>query len=178
MGVIGGDVIRLVRMAVILAGALLFAYLVYTIGPGVIAASFVALSWRLLIVLVFPFSLVAACDTLGWYFAFRRDHVSFWTLFTTRLAGEAVNGTTPTGSVGGEAVEAWLIHDRVPIRESLPSIIVAKTTITVAQGLFLLFGIGCAWWAVATDEPLIEAMALAFGFEALAVGGFTSSAGC
>jgi len=161
------------RAALLLGGAALFAFLVWQIGPRAIVASFGELGWRLLIVLVFPFSLITACDTLGWRFAFRRDRVSFWTLARARVAGEAVNGTTPTGSVGGEAVKAWLIRERVPYRESLPSVIVAKTTITMAQALFLLFGIVVASVALPAREAwLLKPMTVLLGLEALAVGGF------
>jgi glycosyltransferase 2 family protein len=164
---------RWLRAALFLGGAALFAVLVWEIGPSAIVASFGELGWRLLIVLVFPFSIITACDTLGWRFAFRRDRVSFWTLVRARVAGEAVNGTTPTGSVGGEAVKAWLIRDRVPFRESLPSVIVAKTTITMAQTLFLLLGIVVAWLALPVREAwLLKPMTALLGLELLAVGGF------
>jgi len=164
---------RWVRLALLVGGAALFGFLVWRIGPRAIAASFGELGWRLLIVLVFPFCLITAADTLGWRFAFRRDRVSFWTLVRARVAGEAVNGTTPTGSVGGEAVKAWLIRDRVPYRESLPSVIVAKTTITMAQALFLLVGIIVAAIALPVrGRWLLQPMTVLFALEALAVGGF------
>jgi glycosyltransferase 2 family protein len=156
-----------------LAGSALVAGLVWTIGPGAIAASFGRLGWSLLIVLVFPFAVITAFDTLGWKFAFRRDRVGFGALARARMAGEAVNATTPTGSVGGEAVKAWLLRDRVPLRESLPSVIVAKTTITIAQALFLLFGILVAWPTLPAHASwLLEPMGALFGLEALAVGAF------
>lgn len=164
---------RWVRAALLGGGAALFTFLVWKIGAAAIVASFTELSWRLLVVLVFPFSLITACDTLGWRFAFRRDRASFWALARARLAGEAVNGTTPTGSVGGEAVKAWLIRDEVPFRESLPAVIVAKTTITIAQALFLLFGILCAWPTLPADESwLLKPMSALLGLEILGVGGF------
>ncbi len=164
---------RWLRAALFLGGAALFAVLVWKIGPDAIVASFGRLGWRLLIVLVFPFSVITACDTLGWRFAFRRDRVSFLTLVRARLAGEAVNGTTPTGSVGGEAVKAWLIRARVPYRESLPSVIVAKTTMTIAQTLFLLLGILVASLALPVRAAwLLKPMSVLLGVEILAVGGF------
>ena len=164
---------RWLRAVLLLAGAALFALLVWEIGPRAIAASFTRLGFTLLIVLVFPFCVITAFDTLGWRFAFRRDRVSFWELALARMAGEAMNGTTPTGSVGGEAVKAWLLRDRVPFREGLPSVIVAKTTITIAQGLFLLFGILVAWLTLPARESwLLKPMAALLGLEVLAVGGF------
>jgi glycosyltransferase 2 family protein len=164
---------RRLHALLLLAGAGLFALLVWQIGPRAIVASFTRLGFALLIVLVFPFCVITAFDTLGWRFAFRRNRVSFWELAMARTAGEAVNGTTPTGSVGGEAVKAWLLRDRVPFRESLPSVIVAKTTITIAQALFLLFGIVVAWLALSAEASwLLKPMGLLLGLEALAVGGF------
>jgi uncharacterized protein (TIRG00374 family) len=164
---------RGLRATLLLAGAALFALLVWQIGLGAIAASFVRVGPSLLVVLVFPFCVITAFDTLGWRYAFRRDRVSFWELARARVAGEAVNGTTPTGSVGGEAVKAWLIRDRVSFSESLPSVIVAKTTITIAQGLFLLFGLFVAWLALPAQQSwLLKPMAALLGLEVLAVGGF------
>src|SRR5262249_15243317 len=119
---------RCLRALLLLAGAGLVTLLVWEIGPPAIVPTVRPLGASLPVVVVFPFCVITAFDTLGWRYAFRRDRVSFWTLAVARVAGEAVNGTTPTGSIGGEAVKAWLLRDRVPFRESLPSIIVAKTT--------------------------------------------------
>ena len=111
--------------------------------PAAVLEAISALSWRLAIVLVFPFAIVAAFDTLGWRYAFRDDRVPFRALLWARIAGEAVNVTTPTAAVGGEAVKAWLLRPHVALTEGLSSVIVAKTTITIAQGLMLAFGIVC-----------------------------------
>ena len=162
----------MVRMGLFLCGAALFTFLVVKIGPAAIAASFAQLSWRLPVVLVFPFVLATVLDTLGWRFAFRRDGVPFSALYSTRLAGEAFNVTTPTASVGGEAVKAWLLRDHVPLSESLPSVIVAKTTITIAQGLFLVLGILCALPTLAGNSPLLRGMELMLGLEIIGIGGF------
>src|SRR5712692_8273088 len=97
--------LRLLRVGLVLGGAALFAFLLVQIGVGSIASSFAQLSWRLFVLLIFPFVLVTVFDTLGWRFAFLHDRVPFSTLLSTRLAGEAFNATTPTASVGGEAVK-------------------------------------------------------------------------
>ena len=109
--------------------------------PAAIAASIARVGWRLAVVIVFPTVLVALFDVLGWRYAFTRDRVGLVTLFWTRLAGEAVNLTTPTAALGGEAAKTWLLRDHVSLAESLSSVIVAKTTITIAQGLLLLLGV-------------------------------------
>src|SRR5262245_58619474 len=102
--------------------------------------------------------LVVYLDALGWRYAFRRDRVRVWTLLWTRLAGEAFNLTTPTAALGGEAVKAWLLRDRVPLPEAVSSVIVAKTTITIGQGLLLLLGVVLAWTSRAADSKILIAM--------------------
>ena len=160
---------RIVRMLLLLAGATLLAILVLRNDPEAILHSIRQLSWRLLVVIVFPFTLVNVLDTLGWRFAFRNDRVPFGALFSARLAGEAFNLTTPTANVGGEAVKSWLLRHHVPLDESLPSVIVAKTTITIAQGLMLIVGLPCAWLLLPHDSPLLSVMAWLLVVEVLAV---------
>ena len=163
---------RTARMLLLVSGATLLAILVWRNDPEAILHSVRQLSWRVLIVIVFPFTLVNVLDTLGWRFAFRSDRVPFGALFSARLAGEAFNLTTPTANVGGEAVKAWLIRHHVGLDESLPSVIVAKTTITIAQGLLLIVGLPCAWLLLSHDSPLLTIMLWLLVVEVLAVGGF------
>jgi uncharacterized protein (TIRG00374 family) len=126
--------------------------------PAAIAASIGRLGWRLAIVIFFPMILVVVFDALGWRYAFTHDRVGLGTLVWTRLAGEAFNLTTPTAALGGEAVKTWLLRDRVPVAEALSSVIVAKTTITIAQGLLLLLGVVLAWTSLAADSRILTAM--------------------
>ncbi len=163
---------RLVRLGLLLCGAALFLWLLVSIGPGAVVQAFTDLSWRLLIILVFPFGLTTLLDTLGWRSAFRRNAVPFRSLLAARLAGEAFNLTTPTASVGGEAVKAWLVRPWVPITEGLPSVIVAKTTIVIGQALFLVVGLLAAHAALPTDSLVIRGMQWLLMVQVLAVGGF------
>src|SRR5687767_6076858 len=55
---------RWLRAALWLGGAALFAFLIWQIGLRAILASFGELGWRLVIVLVFPFAIITAFDTL------------------------------------------------------------------------------------------------------------------
>ena len=133
--------------------------------------AFADLSWRLLVILVFPFGLTTLLDTLGWRYAFRRDRVAFRTLLAARLAGEAFNVTTPTGSMGGEAVKAWLVRPWAPLAEGLPSVIVAKTTIVIGQALFLVVGLVAAHAALPSDALVVRGMEWLLAAQVLAVGG-------
>jgi uncharacterized protein (TIRG00374 family) len=151
---------------------ILLAVLVANNDPAAIVGSIVQLSWRLAIVLCFPVALVMMFDTLGWQFAFLRAGVAFRTLLEARLAGEAFNLVTPTAALGGEAVKAWLLRGLVPLDASVSSVIVAKTTITIAQGLFLLLGVALAFASTPTRSPLLYGMLWLLAIEAVALAGF------
>jgi glycosyltransferase 2 family protein len=163
--------VRLVRLLLLLLGLAVLVALVLEHDPAAVWASIARLSWRLGVVLVFPVALVMLFDTLGWRFAFRRDRIPFGVLIVTRLAGEAFNIVTPTAAMGGEVVKAWLLRDRAPLDESVPSVIIAKTTITIAQGLFLLLGVGLAALTL-RGSPLLAGMEWLLGLEVLALGAF------
>src|SRR5260370_30501781 len=122
---------RTARMLMLVSGATLLAILVWRNDPEAILHSIRQLSWRLLIVIAFPFTLVNVFDTLGWRFAFRNDRVPFGSLFSARLAGEAFNLTTPTASVGGEALKASLIRHHRPLPPAPPSLLLSQHTTTL-----------------------------------------------
>jgi uncharacterized membrane protein YbhN (UPF0104 family) len=164
-----------VRILLFVGGAALFGLLLFQIGPAALTTALSGLSWRIVIILVFPFVLVTIFDTLGWRYAFRWDRAPLRTLLWARLAGEAFNATTPTASVGGEAIKAWLLRPQVPLTESLPSVVIAKTTITISQALFLVFGLLVGWlvaWPLLAGSALLKAMAWLLLFEVIGVGGF------
>lgn len=163
---------RALRIALVLVGVVLLVAMIAWNDPAAILASIRRLGWGLLLVIVFPAALVMFFDTLGWRFAFAHDRVPFPTLVTVRLAGEAFNMATPTAALGGEAVKAWLLRGVVPLEESLPSVIVAKTTITIAQGLFLLIGVAIAWTTAMPDSTLLRVMQWLLVVEALGLAGF------
>lgn len=163
---------KVVRWALLALGATLLGWLILQIGPGTLLASIQTLSWRILLVLVFPFGLVSILDTLGWRFAFQRDRASFLTLYSVRLAGEAFNIMTPTASMGGEPVKAYLLRPRVPLEEGLTAVIVGKTTITLAQGCFLILGVALAWALFPSSSTLLYWMTALLAVEAVALGGF------
>lgn len=162
------------RFVLLALGTALCMVLLWRTGLGPVLATVGTLSWRLPLLLCFPACVMITCDTLGWRFSFRRDGVPFRTLFSARLAGEALNITTPTASVGGEAVKAWLVRSHVPLTESLPSVVIAKTTITIGQTLFLLLGIAVAWPILPVGSGLLRSMEWLLVLECLGTAGFVA----
>jgi len=163
---------KLLRVLLLALGVVFLGVLVATNDPAAILAAITGLSWRLAVVAVFPFVLVTTFDTLGWRYAFLRDRVPFRRLLAMRIAGEAFNLTTPTASLGGEAIKAWLLRRHVSLDEAVLSVVVAKTTITLAQGLFLLLGVVVAWMAGLPNSSLLHGMMWLLTLEVLALVGF------
>jgi len=165
---------RIFRAALLIAGTALCVLLFWGVGLDATMSVFAGLSWRLPLLLLFPACLMVACDTLGWRFAFRRARVPFGALFRARLAGEAINLTTPTASVGGEPLKTWLIRAHAPLSESLSSVVVAKTTITIAEALFLLVGVLVASSILQGDSGILRGMQWLLVLECLGTGGFVA----
>jgi uncharacterized membrane protein YbhN (UPF0104 family) len=162
---------RALKIVFLVLGVALLGVLLYRFGADPILETLGRLAWWQFILVCLPYVAVTAVDTLGWRFAFARDRAPFGRLLGARLAGEALNVVTAVGSVGGEAAKAWLVRRDVAYEESVPSIIIAKTTITLAQALFLLIGLGVAWLTLPVTSEVLQGMLWLLLIEIVAVGG-------
>ena len=159
-------------MLLLIAGLAGLAAIVREVGAEAVLQSLAAIAWLLPLLLLGPQLLTQTAEALAWRYAFRRNVLSIRELFVVRLAGEALNMTTPTASVGGEGVKAWLLRDRVRMREVVPSLLVAKSSDALAQVLFLVLGIACAAGLPALDPRMWNGMLTLLGVEVVAVAGF------
>lgn len=162
---------RWLRPLLVLTGLALVGYLVAQIGPAAVWASFVTLGWRLPLVLAFPYALAAAVDTLAWRLLLPVP-VPFLLLLRARLAGEAVSLATPTLSVGGDPLKAYLLRPRLPLVDGFASVIADKTTVVAGQVLFLAAGLVGAYLTAPPPGRLLPIMTGLLVIEILAVGGF------
>ncbi len=163
---------RAVKAVFLVLGVILLGVLVYRVGAGPILETLGRLTWWQFGLVCLPYAVIMAADTLGWRFAFARDRAPFWRLYGARLAGEALNVVTAVGAIGGEAAKTWLVRRNVTYEESVPSVIVAKTTITLSQALFLLLGLVLAQLTLPVGADLLRGMTWLLVIEVLAVGGF------
>jgi len=163
--------VRVFRSLATVAGLAIMVILIVRVGSDeALTATARALGWRSLLVCL-PFALIMSVDTLGWRYAFAYDRVPFLRLVAARIAGEAVNVMTAVAPVGGDAIKVWFLRPHVPYQESIASVIVAKTTITLSQALFLLIGVMAAV-ALAVDARLVRAMLWLLLVELIGAGGF------
>jgi uncharacterized membrane protein YbhN (UPF0104 family) len=163
---------RILKRLLLVLGLLLVVVLLYRIGREPVVEALRRLTWWEFALVCLPYALMMVVDTLGWRYAFLRDGAPFGRLYAARVVGEAVNLVTAMGQVGGEAVKVWLVRRDVSYAESVPSVIIAKTTITIAQVVFLAIGIVVAWAALDPGPWILEAMLWLLLVEVVAVGAF------
>lgn len=139
----------MLRPLLLLLGCLTLGLIVWHIGPENIYAAATRLGPAALCVILIPSLVMYAVEAYGWKVTLgpAGQAVPFLRVFAVRTAGEVVNMTTPTAYVGGEPLKAYLLQKSgVPMVEGLASVVIAKTTMTIAQVLFILLGIGLGFW--------------------------------
>jgi uncharacterized protein (TIRG00374 family) len=137
------------KAALFLLGALTLSVLVWHIGIDRIYGAVAQLGPAAMLAILLPSLFMYVLEAYGWRVTLGAwaEDVPFWRLLAIRTAGEVVNMTTPTAYVGGEPLKAFLLKRQgVPLVEGLASVVTAKTTMTIAQILFILAGIGLGFW--------------------------------
>jgi uncharacterized protein (TIRG00374 family) len=163
---------KVTRAVLLVGGLVVLAFLVARVGIESVMSVLSRLTWWQLVLICLPYGLIMAVDTLGWRYAFISNPPPYLRMLAARTAGEAVNIVTALGSVGGEAVKVWLLRPAVSYDESVPSVVIAKTTSTMAQTLLLLVGLVLAVTTLTVAGDVIWAMLVLLGVELLLVGGF------
>jgi uncharacterized protein (TIRG00374 family) len=166
--------VRWLRPLAILAGGLIVAALVWEIGPATLLAELRKLSWRLPLILL-PQIVTNLFKTEAWRLAFPRGRPRFGVLFPVRLAGEAVNETTPTGTMGGDALKAYLLARAgagVPVEEGLVSVVVAKSALVASLAAFIACATALAWALGSTSPAMLSLLALLALYMMLSTAGF------
>lgn len=91
-----------------------------------------------------PEGLALVADTCGWRAvmpAAMRARVPLASLYLVRMAGESVNGFTPTATLGGDPVKAHLLRAfGVSGAEAMASVVVARTALVASQAAFVTAG--------------------------------------
>ncbi len=162
------------RALLLLLGVGVVVVLVHEAGPALVWRSIRAIGWRLPLVVLVPYTLSTTLHTVGWRLTFPRRPPPFLVLWRTRVIGEAVNVSTPTASVGGEPVKAFLLRAWAPLGDAFASVVLDKTMVVTGQGLFLLAGLVLATWLIPPSSPLLSVMGGLLLLETLAVAGFVA----
>jgi uncharacterized protein (TIRG00374 family) len=147
----------MLKLALFFAGLLALFLIVWQIGPERIYDAAAQLGPVALLVMLIPSTIMYAVEAYGWKVTLgpSAKDIPFWRVLAIKTAGEVVNLTTPAGYIGGEPLKAYLLTKyHVPMVEGLASVVIAKTTKTIAEVLFILLGITLAFWRVDSDGSL------------------------
>jgi hypothetical protein len=103
---------RRVEMALLVAGLIGLAAIVREVGAEAVLDSLAAIAWLLPLLLLGPQLLTQISEAFAWRYAFRRNLLSIRDLFVVRIAGEALNMTTPTASTSTPSNVSMPFHMR------------------------------------------------------------------
>lgn len=160
-------------------GAAGLGLLAWRIDVGVVRTAAVQVGWGM--ALIVGQEIVAHLfNALAWRFAFAPGDARAFPLgelVRLRVAGDAVNYLTPTATLGGEVARAAMLRGGRDPGVRAVSVIVAKSTQTLAQALFVTAGlvlVASEWsspaalrsprpWAVVAAVASLGALGL-FGF--------------
>lgn len=134
--------VKKIKILFFTIGIILFMYLIYKIGIEKIHKDIISMGYKFPLIFL-PCVLIFYFDTLGWQYSFGKflHGMRMSVLYPVRWAGEAINVITPTASLGGEPVKAYLLNQYgVPMRDGLASVVVSKTIMVMAQILFIIIG--------------------------------------
>lgn len=131
------------KIVALVLGIFLFLWILGQVGLDETLALVRQVGWRFLPLLL-PSLLMCILLSLGWWWTVPPG-VSFPNLFLIRTAGEAVNITTPLAYLGGEPLKASLLNRiGIPLTDGAASVVVTKTTATLAYCLFIFVGLATA----------------------------------
>jgi len=147
----------MLKLALLFAGLFALCMIVWHIGPQRIYDAAAQLGPVALLGILIPSIVMYTVEAYGWKVTLgpSAKDIPFWRVLAIKTAGEVVNLTTPAGYIGGEPLKAYLLtKHHVPMVEGLASVVVAKTTKTIAEVLFILLGITLSFWRVDSDGSL------------------------
>ena len=156
----------MLRSLFLVAGLVVLGGLIWHIGLPQIWETVERVGFVAFCIILTPLLVVYLLDAYGWSLTLGQwtSRVGFVRLFMVRMAGEAINVTTPTAMLGGEPMKAYLLtrYD-VPMVDGLASVVTAKTIMVVAQILFMLSGLGVTLWLLGGGEYQVLVAFLTLG---------------
>ncbi len=146
-------------------GVLLLLYLVRRIGLRTLGTTIVQFGpWYLLTCFIGAAGLL--CQASAWWMIMRAyfQPVALRELFRVKIISDGFNLILPSASLGGDAMRAFLIKERVPLSVGVPAVLFDKTIEFIASIVFLgsglLLGLLALRLPVALIVPAVISLAV------------------
>jgi len=125
----------------LVAGLVLFGFLVYRTGVGTIVSN-VELFGAYFLLLLLIAGLRQVLRTFAWRYCIEPEHrrVSLLELFKLRLVGDAITDLTLAGPVLGETAKTYAMGEHMPLTFSLSSIFIENLLYSLAVIVFIISG--------------------------------------
>lgn len=138
--------IKYVKFSFLLAGLVLLAVILRNTDLAELWVHVAQVGIGGMAAVLFVYALYFGADAYSWQLALPAvglDARWMARMFIVRMIGEAYNNITPTASLGGEPIKAWLLksHWGVPLRDSGASLVIAKTTSMCSLVVFVAIGV-------------------------------------
>lgn len=156
----------MIRLAFLAVGVIALGGLIWHIGPSHVWETAERVGFGPFCIILLPLLVGYLLEAYGWRLTLGQwaGRIGFLRLFMVRMAGEAINVTTPTAMLGGEPMKAYLLkQDGVPMVDGLASVVIAKTIMVIAQILFMLLGLGLLLWVVGEGDYNVLAAFVSVG---------------
>jgi len=118
----------------VVIGVLFYAWLVHSLGLASVYAHLRQVGWGLGLTIALE-ALARISNTLGWRVAIENcpRQLTLPKLFAARIAGEAIDYTTPSAQLGGQIVMALMVRRELPIAAGLATVVIATFAEAVGQ---------------------------------------------
>jgi uncharacterized membrane protein YbhN (UPF0104 family) len=152
----------------IVIGVLFYGWLVHRLGLRLVYAHLRQVGWGLGVTIGME-ALARIANTLGWRAAIENcpRQLTLSKLFAARIAGEAIDYTTPSAQLGGQIVMALMVRRELPIAAGLATVVIATFAEAVGQIGFiccaLLLSIRLAASFKALFWPMIAGLGVSIG---------------
>ncbi|MBI3297471.1 MAG: flippase-like domain-containing protein [Elusimicrobia bacterium] len=144
----------LVKKAVLAAGLVMLAFLLWQLDPAETLAMTLQVGW-LFVPILFQELGAHLFNAWAWRCAFRPEHAASFSLrdlLRYRVMGDGVNYLTPSATIAGEFARASLLSDSQPMAVRVNGVVAAKFAQGLAQVLFICVGLG---WAFGGAVPAV-----------------------
>lgn len=159
---------RRVETIIIALALVFYVWFLHKLGLSKVWSYILLVGWGLALTIALE-TVSRVFNTLGWRVTiadYPRD-LSFLRMFAARIAGEAVDYTTPSAQLGGQFLMALMVRRKLEMAVGLATVVVAALAEGVGQIAFIS---GALLWSIqlaSTVEkllwPVIGGMAIAIG---------------
>src|SRR5579875_204967 len=126
----------------IVVGIAFYGWLIHSIGLHSVFANLTRVGWGIGVTIALE-GVARIANTLGWRTVIERcpRGLTFSRLFAARIAGEAIDYTTPSAQLGGQFVMAMMVRRELAIAAGLASVIIAALAEAFGQIGFVILAL-------------------------------------